>query len=236
VIECAVLIPVLNRPEQVERVVLSLEESLVEADATPYFIANQDDTEEIAALQDLEVPYLTVGPRAPGDYARKINHAVRATREPWLFLGADDLKFAPGWLDVAIAVAEREGVGVVGTNDLGNPAVIRGQHSTHSLVSREYAVERGSIDQPRLLLHEGYDHQFVDNEFVETARHRGQFAFAQRAVVEHLHPHWGKAENDSTYEIAVASYRRDQEIFRRRRRLWRGGHPQTRHGRRVRTR
>ena len=52
--------------------------------------------------------------------------------------------FSPGWLDAALA-HDGPGIGVIGTNDLHNPAVLRGLHSTHSLVKRTYADLGGSV-------------------------------------------------------------------------------------------
>lgn len=135
----------------------------------------------------------------PGDYARKMNLGYRATTEPLLFLGADDVRYHDGWYDRAIARLG-PGVGVVGTNDLGNPRVLAGRHSTHSLVVRSYVEEHGTIDEPGLMLHEGYVHEYVDDELVHTAKFRSAYAHAGDAIVEHLHPHWGKAETDASYD------------------------------------
>lgn len=222
--ECAVIVPVLNRPERVVPVVKSLAHSLVEAEATIYFVVCEDDHDEIAALYDARVPHFIVrGPRRSGDYARKINHAIPLTDEPWLFLGADDLRFREGWLDACLEFADRFHKQVVGTNDLGNREVVAGRHSTHTLVARRYIEEQGTIDGQGLCLHEGYDHQWCDNEFIETAKHRAEFVSCRTAVVEHLHPHWGKGSDDETYRLALAEGERDRRLFRARRRLWRGG-------------
>lgn len=221
---CAVIVPVLNRPERVHPLIESFRASVEPEQASLYFVASETDLEEIDTIRDARVPLFVLrGPRRSGDYARKINHAARLTGEPWLFLGADDLAFRKGWLDACLRDAARYSKRVVGTNDLGNREVIARRHSTHSLVARSYIEERGTIDRPGVVLHEGYDHQWCDNEFIETAKHRSEFVSCGSAVVEHLHPHWGKAEPDETYRIALAEGRRDQILFRTRRRLWRGG-------------
>jgi hypothetical protein len=222
--ECAVIVPVLNRPERVIPVMKSLAHSLVKREATIYFVASERDRDELAALYDAKVPHFILpGERRRGDYARKINHAIPLTDEPWLFLGADDLRFGEGWLDVCIAEAMRWRKRVIGTNDLGNREVVARRHSTHTLVARSYIEELGTIDQPGKALHEGYDHQWCDNEFIETAKHRAEFISSGQAVVEHLHPHWGKGPEDSTYSLAVRHGEHDRKLFRQRRRLWRGG-------------
>jgi hypothetical protein len=157
--------------------------------------------------------------RATGDYARKINAGYRSTVESLLFLGADDLCFHPGWFEAAIARLG-PGVGVVGTNDLGSARVMRGEHSTHSLVTREYADKFGIVDSPGCVLYEGYPHEWVDDELVGTAKKRGAWAMALDSHVEHLHPNWGKAPNDVMYQQQATRMRLGQNIYTQRRTLW----------------
>lgn len=158
-------------------------------------------------------------PQAPGDYARKINAGYRASSEPLMLLGADDITFRPGWLEAAIAQLA-PGIGVVGTNDLGSGRVMAGQHATHPLVTRHYADTYGTIDEPGIVLHEGYGHNFVDDEFVGTARQRHAFAFAADAIVEHHHPDWGKADRDDVYDLGRERWAYDRLLWKTRRRLW----------------
>lgn len=153
-----------------------------------------------------------------GNYARKINLAVQQTDEELVFLGADDLHFHPGWLDKAKAEL-RPPVGVVGTNDLCNKRTATGDLATHSLVTREYAA-RGTIDDPTKLLHEGYPHEYVDQEFTETAKARGAFAHAPESIVEHLHPQAGKAPMDELYAGQKPRMKQGYRVYRARRHLW----------------
>jgi hypothetical protein len=221
----AIVVPVLGRPDRVAPLVRSLDESVAAERRDGWqvelvFVCSPDDELEVAAVRAAGLePLFAPWPAGRGDYARKINHAANLTDATWIFTGADDLRFLPGWLRAAISVHIRTGALVIGTNDLGNPAVMRGQHATHSLVHRDY-LEHGTIDEPGVLLHEGYGHCWVDNEFVETARARGVFAFAKGSQVEHLHPIWHKAADDVTYRRGQESYRTDQRLFVRRRQLW----------------
>jgi hypothetical protein len=66
------------------------------------------------------------------------------------------------------------------------------------------------------VLFEGYDHQYVDTEFITVARKRREWAFARRSVVEHFHPHWGLAETDSTYKKAMRSTGADLRLYKQR--------------------
>jgi hypothetical protein len=214
----AILTPVLGRAHQIA----PLAKNLSAATDTPYrliTICSPGDAEAIAACKShadvtLEVPWF------PGraDYAKKLAYGYMHVDEPWIFQSATDLIFHPGWDAQAMLVAKRSGCGVIGTNDLGNPLVKRGKHSTHSLISRAYLDRWGGVaDGTGAIFSEAYDHQWTDSEFIETALLRREFAFARRAVVEHMHPHWKKGEMDATYEKATRETNKDQTLFMRRR-------------------
>lgn len=212
--EVAILVPVLRRPHRVTPLIDSIRGGTRRARIV--LLPDPDDRAEREAIKadgraDQVVPLR-------GNYAQKINCGVRLTDEPYVFLGADDLDFHPGWFEAAYSqMSER--VGVVGTNDLGSPRVMRGEHSTHCLVARWYA-ELGAIDEPDKLLHEGYLHEYVDDELVGTAKHRGAWTFAEDSHVEHLHPAWGKAEPDALYRQQKRRMRKSRHHYLRRQELW----------------
>jgi len=212
-----VVVPVLRRPHRVQPLLESLESSTPEPHRV-LFVCTEGDTDQIAAVRESGFDWFTI-PHAPGDYARKINEAYYMTDHPELFTGADDLRFHPGWLSAALDLMS-ETVGVVGTNDLGNRRVMLGSHSTHSLVARWYVEEHGTADEPDKVLHEGYEHEFVDDELVGCAMRRGAWAFAPDSVVEHLHPQWGKAPTDDLYDRQTARMLASRALFRQRRRMW----------------
>lgn len=218
----AILVPVLGRPHRVRPIV----DSALKATpaATVVFVCNQGDAAELRACQEtVEATTVVVPWRAgPGDYAKKINHGFRAMApdHDWVFLGADDLVFHPGWWEACLAAHERTGACVVGTNDLGNKRTDGNGHSTHSLVSAAY-LECGTADREGAILHEGYDHQYVDDELVMTARSRGTYVHEAGAVVEHLHPDWGKATRDATYRKAQRATAADRTLYRSREWMWR---------------
>jgi len=111
-------------------------------------------------------------------------------------------------------------VGVVGTNDMGSKKVMEGRHSTHTMVSRSYVENFGLIDEPGKVLYEGYWHEFVDDELVETAKSRSSFYMALDSRVEHVHPMWGKADWDEGYLDGDRRYTLGKRVFRKRRKLW----------------
>lgn len=217
----AILVPVLNRPHRVEPLLESIWTTV--PDAETLFLLSPGDTAEREALaaagaQCYRPAYIappTFAFEVDGNYAAKINAGLALTDADTLFLGADDLRFVEGWYEEA-KTHLTDGIGVVGVNDL---IPRQRDHTTHFLVTREYA-QRGTIDEPDKLLHEGYQHEFVDDEFVATARHRGAYAYAPHAVVEHLHPMVGKAPVDSLYAGIAPRMRFGRKHFARRQHLW----------------
>lgn len=215
----AVLVPMLGRPHTVAAVRDSLHTSTDAGRCV--WICSDGDTDVIDAATATGDQVEVVPPRARGDYAAKINHGYRVTDEPWLFTGACDIRFHPGWWEACQRVA-KSGAQVIGTNDLGNAHTASGALSTHTLIARSYVDVWGTVDQPRTVMHEGYWHEFVDNELVETAQSRGLYGHAADAVVEHLHPLWGKAASDGMYDRALLRMGQGYPLWKRRRALWRG--------------
>jgi hypothetical protein len=220
--DLAIIIPMLGRPHHIPPLLESIEKSTPAARVL--FMVSPSD----GAVHDMIDAHRQAGvtverhtiPYSPiGDYARKINTAYRFTTEPLLFLGASDLYFHDGWYENALAQLT-PGVGVVGTNDLGSPRVMRGEHSTHSLVTRRYVQTCGTIDQPETVLCELYWHEYVDDEFINTAKYRRAYAHASESIVEHLHPNWGKGETDPLYAAQQSRMVRGYRIYQRRRHLW----------------
>lgn len=210
--DLAILVPVLKRPHRVRPLLESARGAT--PNARVLFIPDPDDEPEREAIRKAGAEELPVA----GNYAAKINTAVRATNEPFLLFGADDIQFRPGWFEAAKAKV-KEGIGVIGTQDLGNQRVLQGTHSTHPLVTRWYAELPLADGQPGPL-YEGYEHNFCDTEFVQTAQSRNAWTFAPDAIVEHLHYLWGKSPTDSTYAKGQAGFQRDHEIYLSRARHW----------------
>ena len=206
----AVIVPVLNRPQNAAPFMASLRATT--GLATVYAVATFDDADTAKAWEDTGATVLYADDIS---FASKVNAGHAQTSEPWLFLTGDDVRFHPGWLDHAQAAAT--GHDVVGTNDLGNPRVMKGEHAVHMLIRRAYVDEQGaSWDGPGSVCHEGYRHWYVDDEIVTAARQRGAFAHAPGAVVEHLHPLWGKGETDDVYELGQESQNADRDLFQKR--------------------
>lgn len=221
--DVAILIPVLRRPHRI----LPVAESALQATepGRVVFLATEGDFAVLDQIGEArrrfgdDVGCEILPPHRRGDYAHKINHGYQTTTEEYLFFGADDLFFHRGWFERAVRHMSDE-IAVVGTQDLANRRVLVGEHSTHPLVARWYIDLAGTIDEPGKALHEGYLHEFVDDEFIETAKAREVFAFAPDAVVEHLHPSVGKAQWDMLYLEEPRRMTAGRLLYQRRRHLW----------------
>ena len=210
-----VIVPVLDRPQNAAPFMRSLRASTGLVDVIA--VANVDGDEGTAQAWADEGAFVVRSERK--SFACKVNEAMRhvgAGRE-WVFLAGDDVHFHPGWLDHLQWVAGMDNAKVVGSNDLGNPAVLAGEHATHMLISTAYIRESGSSwDGPGVVTHEGHRHNFVDNEIVAAARQRGVWSMALGSLVEHLHPAWGRGEADETYRVGQLTFERDQRLFNER--------------------
>lgn len=218
-VDIAVVVPVRGRPRNAAPFMESLNGST--SRARVYAVAHVDDAESMAAWSAVGANVLTSWEHS---FARKVNLAYRGTGEEWLFLVGDDVKFHPGWADelmrAVTVVKEQTGIrpSVIGANDLYNPRTLAGTHASHMLINRRYIADVGaSWDGPGVVCHEGYRHNFVDDEIVTKAKQQpAAFVVAMDAIVEHLHPAAGKADVDATYEIGAASIKEDQALFARR--------------------
>lgn len=209
--DLAILVPVLNRPQNVKPLLASIRETTPQARVL--FICDPDDVAEQAAIASAGGLMISPG----GSYAAKINAGVVATSEPLLLFAADDIRPRAAWLDAARA-RMTGGVQIVGLNDwVDRPA--RPEQATHFLVTRA-AAALPCIDGAPGPLCETYGHWYCDDELVATARKRGMYAYCPEAVVEHLHPMTGGAPDDETYLKGRSTARIDFKRFRRRERLW----------------
>jgi GT2 family glycosyltransferase len=231
--EVAVIVPVMRRPQNAEPFMRSLRASTGLAQV--YAVADEDDKETIDAWRAAgadDVIVVENDPPRPGTFAEKLNRAYsllypggtdpdaedeNLDHSVWVFIVGDDVRFHPGWLDHAQYVARTMGASVVGTNDLGTQQVQAGEHATHLLISRDYIEQHGaSWDGPGVIAHEGYHHWFVDNEIVTAAKARQTWAMALGSVVEHMHPLFGRGEDDEVYALGVENAEKDRERFVRR--------------------
>jgi glycosyltransferase involved in cell wall biosynthesis len=211
-------VPTLGRPGRLPAVLANIHQHT----ATPHevlFVVEEADLASRHAVNEMGAGWV-VNDR-PASYAGAINAGYQYARGRYVFTGADDIRFHPGW-DTAALAQMRDPIRVVGTNDLVNDTVIRGVAATHYLIDRRYIDEVGGVpgEPPKTVLFEGYDHNYTDAEFIDVARSRGVFAPCLTSVVEHLHPLVGKAPWDPTYAKTRARFQDDHMTYQSREHLW----------------
>ena len=209
----AILIPTLKRPYRLAPLV----ENIHKTTTIPhkiYFMTGDIESQQI--LDELnETCFVDHGDTWPN----RINALFHKTMEPYVFLCSDYSWFHPGW--DSIAMERMEDIdGIVVVNDLHNP------NGTLALVSRNYIdTMSGCIDTPNVVIYPGYKHNYSDGELFCTARIRGKWAQCTDSIVEHLHPHAGKAPHDEVYAMGDAWNDGDAATFASRTHLWDDIHP-----------
>lgn len=219
--DLAIVIPLFKRTKNIERVRKSA--AVATPDARVLFVASEHDHVVRDALesQHLEHEIIPGTGGEYGDYARKINAGYRATTEPLIFTGADDLIFHDGWYEAARSLISLD-IGVVGTKDLCNGRTMDGSHSTHSLVARWYAVQGGAIDVGDCIYSEAYAHEYCDDELVAVARKRESYAHSFGPPVEHVHMLRDASLDDEVYQHGRSRTRLSRRTFIMRSRFWGG--------------
>lgn len=233
--DVVVVVPVLGRPEHAERFMESFRANTPEGRAVVLAVLSPDDPVPEPLWMATMRAWVESGAHVDflgnkgTTFAAKVNYAHGFLRKPfgeikdpsWLLLVGSDVVFHPGWLEQVLMTAELSGAKLIATNDLGNAKVMAGEHATHPLINRAYVDEVGSSwDGPGVVVHEGYRHNFCDNEYSQAAVDRGVFAYSQRSIVEHLHPAWGGAPSDEVYELGQRSFDADHRLFLKRRAIY----------------
>src|SRR5882762_4316452 len=96
--ELVVLVPVLNRPENVAPLVDSFLENCPEGSGL-YFLVEATDDEEFAAIVDVHLEG-SIFPVPTSDWRtwpEKINWGMSLVKADWYLCAADDVRFIPGW-------------------------------------------------------------------------------------------------------------------------------------------
>lgn len=206
---CAILVPSLNRPQNLRRTVESIHNSTPEAHFILFMVS---DAESMAILDELGEWYIDDSNVDDHRYVTRMNKLIDCLDDAkTIFFGSDDVIHHPGWLGKALEVMET-GPSVVVVNDLHNGA------GTQALIRRSY-LERAVYDAPGLAFHPGYLHNFADTEMFVTASHQGELARSMESIVEHLHPIFRAANSapwDETYDNAQRGWDQDEDLYRKR--------------------
>ena len=209
----AVLVPVLNRPQNVAPLVESFFSS-----GTPGTLHLVGDAVTDRATFDVTPRHERVvweQTRDKVSWPEKINLGIRRVRNAdWYLFAADDVTFEPSWWDATQQLRDDPTIGVIGTNDsrdgTGNPRVAAGQHTVHPLVRGTYARDPNLDGGPFCV--ETVRHWYSDDLIVAVAQQRGAWAFCKEAVIEHHHPYWypNIIPLDATYQLGESTAEQDR--------------------------
>jgi glycosyltransferase involved in cell wall biosynthesis len=213
----SIIVPTLRRAQGLIPFVDSIRRTSPLGEYRIVFVTDPDDDQTLGVIQTmvsgLDVDRIDKG----GTFPVKVNAAVAATDTPLMLVCGDDTVFKPGWYDAMMAA---RGPGVIGTNDL-TPRTKDKNHATAQVLEREYVDDPGAAwNEPGHAFHEGYHHNYADDELCRLAIYRGEFVFADDCVIEHHHPIWGTKEWDDVYAIGERNAKRDRALYSERRRAW----------------
>ncbi len=216
----SIIVPTLGRAHAIGPLIDSIRQTTPLGAYEVVFVLDSDDELTKAALLAFAGSDV-VSVIEPGSYPHKTNAGYRKSIGDKLVPTADDVKFHPWWSDHVNDAFDDPSVCVVGTNDL-SPATENGDHATMPVIRRDYIEEPGCVwDEPGVIFHEGYHHNFVETEVWQLARKRGVAEFQSRAIIEHLHPDWGKRGIDDTdYRGNKARWDHDAQLFAERLAQW----------------
>ena len=122
-----------------------------------------------------------------------------------MFMGDDNVCVTPGWDDILLTALDgMGGTGICYPNDLSEHTDL----PCSALLSSDIIAALGWMCLPQVA------HFFVDNAWRDLGEGAGRLARCDTAVIEHLHPIWGKAPSDELYEDAMRRYwRHDKAAY-----------------------
>jgi len=203
------VMPTHRRTNQAVALILRMRETA--PDLKVWAIESQGDDLDAslrnAGCDDVTVVTLPAWATAVQKWNVGARDAVAALAPDHLMLAADDIwPVEPRWCEHAQRELARDGVHVVAFNDLEYDGAHLG---THYVASVEFCVRvlGGVFVVPH------YRSWGIDEEMTRVAQRAGAYAWARDAVVEHRHPHSGKAAMDATYSHAWGNHFYDSQIF-----------------------
>jgi len=182
------------------------------------FVCHESDQESINAVLGLGNVTLTIDYQSPSG-VNATNAGFKSAWTDLVVIGQDDFLWHDGWLKNALKKIE-EGYKVVGFND-AYPGHAQAGISVGWLVDRHYVNTVGlTPDTPGVIFYPGYQKLYSDTELCEYNRFKGVYAVAENAILEHLHPSFGKSESDETYTRLEVFEEQDKTLFHERKRLY----------------
>jgi glycosyltransferase involved in cell wall biosynthesis len=194
----AILLPTLERDSNLRRAL----DSICQTAPLAQIVVAVDPHDRIARARAAKYPDVIIATCAESyqGCAYGWNTALAAAPPDMLVfvMGADDVIFLPGWLDVAlVTLDEMHDSGVVGFDDgVARSGTADYFWSTHFLATRDFLIEHnGGVFAPPM-----YRGDYVDVELCDKAIKAGKF---RKSLHAHIHHKWeGGVHGDATYQRA----------------------------------
>ena len=204
----AILIPTLGRAHKLEALIKNIREVTPEPHEI-YFMTSDDDS--IGVIKENGAVHIPDTGRT--DYVYRTNALFKATEEPFVFTGSDDVVFHKGWLTELLRHVEH--YGVVVPDDGLNP------NGTLALIGREYIKRRAKqYDYPEEIFYPEYRHAYSETELFDIAKKDDEYIRVSDSLVEHQHPDGGKSVVDDTYREAWKHNADGQKLYDSRKHLF----------------
>lgn len=188
-----VLVPSRNRPQNIEDLIKSFDETETESDL---IVIVDDDEPQMDAYLQLGCDVLMVEKQGKG-MAKPLNFAARHYAHKYrhfAFLGDDHRPRTKNWDLHFINTLDELGTGLVYGNDL-----LQGENLATAVGMTGNIVNAlGGMVPPDMI------HLYLDNFWMTLGKDLNALRYIPEVVLEHLHPIAGKAEWDEGYKSVNA--------------------------------
>jgi len=188
-----VLVPSRNRPQNIEDLIKSFDETETESDL---IVIVDDDEPQIDAYLQLGCDVLMVAKQGKG-MAKPLNFAANHFADKYrhfAFLGDDHRPRTKNWDLTFINTLDEMGTGLVYGNDL-----LQGENLATAVgMSGDIVKALGGMVPPDMI------HLYLDNFWMTLGKDLNALRYIPEVVLEHLHPVAGKAEWDEGYRAVNA--------------------------------
>ena len=134
-------------------------------------------------------------------------------------MGADDVTFSPAGTPTPSKIAAHTLRRDRHQRPGQRPGPTQALFGTHNLIRRRYVTGRGGTGDPGQVLHEGYDHNFVDRELCGFAQHRRASRSPATPASATTTP-CGTPPRRPHLPQSARHFRDDQQLFLSRAHLW----------------
>ena len=202
--DLVILVPSRGRPQNIEDLLFSLQETKTASDL---IVIVDDDDQTRDQYMELGCRIMIIGKQGKG-MARPLNYAANYVKDEYrhfAFIGDDHRPRTEHWDQKLIAALDEVGTGVAYGDDLLQGANL----PTAVAMSGDIVWELEGMVPP------GFIHLYLDNFWMQLGKDLKSFIYLPDVIIEHLHPLAGKAEWDENYRSVNAEevYSADAKAF-----------------------